>query len=310
MVLRHSNNKHDFTLAEKAVLTTILYSDIFHFPLRKEEIWKFLISNYSIATDAFDHGLHTLSGNVLVSRDGYYCLSGNSDAIKKRKEKSIYVQRKILFARRIAEKLSVIPTIIFIGISGSVAANNAAEKDDIDFFVITKRDTLFITRFFITIFLEMMHVRRRRFMDHSPDKICVNLLLDESAMRWDEKARSVYTAREIVQIVPLIERNNCYRRFLACNDWVSAYMPNAIKSIHDRGVASPRNGIMTKILRAIPFSLLEPISRYSQLRYMKRHRTREIIRNNYLGFHPVDYGMKVLTQLGAKLRQFGLLTID
>ncbi len=310
MASTRNNNSDKYLPSEKAIITTILYSDIFHFPLTREELWKFLMSRKTITKKEFLEGLQRLSPTILLHKDGYYCLRGRSEMIEKRKQNTMYVTKKNAFAIKIAQRLSYIPTILFIGISGSLAAKNVTREDDIDLFIITKKDSLFITRFLITVVLDAFRVRRRRLMRQAPDKICVNLLIDESAMCWDTKNRTIYTAREIAQVVPLFERDNCFERFITHNTWVSDYMPNIFEKGNAKKVISPKRSFFVTMLHMIPFRRLESVSRHAQLYYMKRHKTKEVIRNNHLGFHPVDYGAKTIEQLNLKMRQFGLLTID
>src|SRR5687768_3690701 len=50
-------SKPNFNPTEQAVLKTLLYSDIFDFPLTKHELWKFLISPREIDKKLFDQAL-------------------------------------------------------------------------------------------------------------------------------------------------------------------------------------------------------------------------------------------------------------
>lgn len=308
MVLQNSSHTH--TPAESAILTTILYSDIFSTPLTEGEIWKYLISKMVIPRDQFAHALGKLSQQSLHYKDGYYCLLENEAIIENRKRNAKYVQEKNIFARKIGERLSCIPTIKFIGISGSLAGNNAQKEDDIDLFIITQKGTLFFTRLLVTLILEAMQVRRRRDLEIAPNKICVNLLIDETALSWEKHARSVYVAREIAQTVPLYERDNCYKQFIKSNEWITHYMPNVLDNMDYQSYPSEKSGMGSKLLRLIQITGLEFLCRTVQLYYINLHKTKEVITNTHLAFHPVDYGTKTIHLLRLKMRQFGLLTIE
>src|SRR5438067_429922 len=108
---------------EHAILTTLLYSDIFNFPLTKDELWQLLISKRKIERSSFEKALqcHCEERTHLSYQDGYYCLSGRERIIRNRIENLPQVQKKLQIAKRAAFHLSYIPTIYFIGISGGLA---------------------------------------------------------------------------------------------------------------------------------------------------------------------------------------------
>src|SRR5579862_5317869 len=133
-----------YTSSEQAILTTILYSAIFSFPLTKGELWKFLITKKKISREEFGEGLRLLK-KFIVYQKGYYCLPGIEKIIAKRIQNKSEVEKKMKRTRFIAEKLSRIPSILFIGVSGGLAAGNAGKDDDIDLVIIVKKKTLFMS---------------------------------------------------------------------------------------------------------------------------------------------------------------------
>lgn len=301
------NNKVlQYTPAEKAVLTTILYSDIFSFPLTKDELWKFLISPEKLSKQTFVNALRSLN-NQVSTKEGFYCLKGREAIFSERKQKEHEVAKKMKLASMVTERLIVFPSIVFIGISGGLAVGNVTEKDDIDFVVITKKNTLFTTRLLILGVLEVLGIRRFRNQQDASDTICVNLLFDESSLTWPENKRDLYTAREIAQINPLFEREQMYKRFLNANKWIIHFLPNVV--YQKPLISKNRKKIIGKILNSvISNSISEYLTRFLQMGLMRRHQTKEIVTNHFLAFHPNDYRTKTLTQLKLKMRQFGLLT--
>jgi hypothetical protein len=304
------NNSLKLSSTEEAILITILYSDVFNFPLTKDELWKLLISKKKITKNQFNtHIISLLQKKVLVVLDGFYCLSSKKSSIEKRKNMRVEVQKKLLLAHKAAAVLSAIPSILFIGISGGLAVGNATESDDIDFFIIVRKNTLFVSRMWILLLLEVMGIRRTRTKKNTANKICVNLLLDETALAWPKTKRDVYVAREIAQIVPLYERKTMYKRFLTSNTWINSFLPNAFALLSKQAVRSSVTlyafQLVSFILRILPFEIF---FRMFQITLIKRHQTREIITKNQLAFHPKDYGSQTIRELRLKMRQFGLLT--
>jgi hypothetical protein len=296
------------TTVEKAILQTLAYSHIFHFPLTTEELWQFLISDKKITKDDFDRALTSLSAKITL-KDGYYSLRGDTYPTQ-RKQNLREVQRKMRIAKRAAYYLSYIPTITLIGVSGSLAMENAEASDDIDFFIITRKNTIFMTRLWVQAILEQLQLRRKRNESDARDKICVNLLIDESRLIWPGEARDVYTAHEIVQMKPLFERRNMYQSFCHKNSWVEAYFPNSFtREAQIPGAAWNRNYVSLSAISSLV--MLGPFEKFvgmMQRNYMKQHQTSETVNNQVLAFHPIDYRAKTLTELNAKLAQLGLLT--
>src|SRR5579884_1384655 len=124
---------------EQAVLKTLHYSALFHFPLKKDELWKFILTEKQIPRKDFEEALGSLRDKVSI-HDGYYCLAGNEITSKERKRRQIFSKAKLKVALQTCRYLAKIPTIVLIGVSGSVAVNNAKASDDIDIVVVTKKN--------------------------------------------------------------------------------------------------------------------------------------------------------------------------
>lgn len=297
------------TAIEKSLLKTLLYSDIFDFPLTKEELWLYLMSKTKIDKTAFTAYFEKQS-EFLTYKNNYFCLKGRESIITKRIQTIGEVHKKITIAKTAAYYLSFIPSIYFIGISGSVAVGNVNKDDDIDLFIITKKNTLFISRLCIIALLEAMNLRRKREEKESTNKICVNLIIEDTALRWPKNKHDLYTAHEIAHLYPLFERKNTYKRFLTSNEWVNSFLPNAITEKKTFPLIKwQRNYVSLNTLSTLAtFYPFEFTAKLAQKYYMNRHRTNEIIKDNFLAFHPKDYRPIILKLLKKKTQQIGLLT--
>ncbi len=298
-----------YSSIEKAVLRTIIYGDIFNFPLSKEELWNFLISDKKIDRKLFEQALERLCERVICQEDKFYCLKGKEKNIIKRKSNLPEVEKKLLLAKKAAYHLSYIPTVYFIGISGGVAIGNVEKKDDIDLFIIVKKNTLFITRLWILAFLELLDMRRRRHASRegAQDKICVNLLIDESSLSWPKSRQDLYVAHEIVQVRPLFDRKGMYKKFLNTNHWVKSFLTNSKpQSVpHEWNSNYYTIRFLSMIFSSPPFEFLV---RVLQKKLIRRNQTNEIVSNKALAFHPHDYRKETLGLLGKGLKRFGVLT--
>ena len=270
-----------------AIFKTLIYSDIFDYPLTKDGIWKFLISEKLIKRKEFEKELNSLvefETTPLGCNRSFYYLLGREEIVQTRIKRLEESRIKINRAKKIISLLSFIPTVLLIGISGGLALNNADEKDDIDLFVITSKGSLWITRLFLVCLLILMGQYRGRGKKKS-QKICLNMLIDESSL---ELQKNLYTAHEIVQLLPIFQRDSSYKKFVGANKWIAKFLPNAI------------DGIKNQELRIkggqYPLFILNYLAKAIQLWYMKKHKTKEIISDHMLAFHPFDYKGFVLKE--------------
>ena len=308
-----------YTFSEQAILTTLLYSDIFSFPLTKDELWKFLIAGEKISREEFEKSLSSLH-NIIVQQSGYYCLLRREEICKKRKENIAEVKKKLQLAAFAAGRISRIPSVLFIGLSGGLSVGDVTQKDDIDLVIISRKDTLFVSRLFVLSLLQSLGVRRSRNQKNTADTLCINLLFDETALDWFGKHKDIYTAREIAQMVPLFERDKMYSKFINANKWIERFLPNTMSFLckqelfdpvfgGDNKNASKNNNFGAKLVTIFFFNpFFESLSRGLQMNLMKGHQTNEIVQKHVLAFHPNDYRIETLKQLRLKMRQFGLLT--
>jgi len=294
--------------SEKAILKTLIYSDVFNFPLTKEEIWLYLSSPHTISRKDFDIAIQRLTGKI-IRKDGFFCLSGRAKCIDRRLKLANQTAKKIRIARKAAYFLSFIPTIQFIGISGGLAIGNAKKDDDIDLFIITKEKTLYGTRLWTLLMLEFLDLRRKRTDNSHADKICVNLIIEETRLSWALRLRDEYVAHEILQLKPLFDRGSMYGKFLKKNNWIKKYFPNAPEEFPFKQPLWNREYYTLKFLSRLNNStLIESVVRGLQKHSIKKHQTIETVTDNFLAFHPHDYRGKTLEMLSFRYKQYGLLT--
>lgn len=282
-------------VSRSSILKALIYSDIFDFPLKKEEIRKFLIGK-KISKESFEKELKSLVSQAtpLGCNRKFYYLLGREKIVERRIERKIESKKKLKLAKKIIKKLSFVPTVLLVGISGGLALENSKEKDDIDLFVITRLNTLWITRLLLVLLLIIMGQYRGRGKKES-QKICLNMLIDEDALVFHRDRQNLYTAHEIVQLKPIFDRNDTYRRFIYANKWVSKFLPNAVRRFKKR-----KNPLFV-IHNSLFF--FEKLAKFIQLIYMKRHRTREVISDHFLAFHPHEYKNYALKEYNKRLKQ-------
>lgn len=242
------------------------------------------IFDYDLVKSDFPKWLHKSDKNVSGVRN-------IKSLTRQRREK--YSQLKLKIAKKASSVISKIPSVLFIGVTGSLAMMNAKKDSDIDLLIITQKNELWITRLIVYFVFKIMNYKvRSPNADDEKDKLCLNMWLDEGDLVWDKKDRNIYTAHEIAQIIPLINKGRTYERFIYLNRWVLNYWPNAVvvekikTSIRDKSYEASSHFFNTL---AYDFQKL----------YMKNKMTKEVVTKTRAIFHPKDWGRIVLSKLSS-----------
>ncbi|MEK7559150.1 MAG: hypothetical protein AAB521_02485 [Patescibacteria group bacterium] len=291
---------------EKAIVRTLLYSDVFDYPLSEDEVWKFLISDKNINKRLFESKVKKIN-SIVFRKEGLLYIEKKELAVSKRIEKFTHSQKKINIAYKTIKKLFIIPSVLFVGISGNLSMMNAEKKDDIDLFVVSKKDTVWITRLLLIIYLKILGKHRKRTDRNVSDKICLNMIVDEENLSLPKNLRNLYTAHEVAQLRPVMQRGNIYQKFINSNEWIKKYMPNVIRESESQGIEESRKSLPKVLSELIlRFTFLENLAKLFQRMLIKRNLTREIIEDKIIALHPKDYKSIILAQYRERIAKYGL----
>lgn len=284
---------------DEAILKTLCYHDLFNYPLSPQEISRWLIKNtQKLSSGSFE----SVNKNpLIIKKQGFYCLAGREKIIDMRKQREIYSLDKSILVRKFVDFLKYIPSIKLVGITGALAMENAKRQDDIDLFIITSARLLWTTRFLITLFFELLGVRRHPSDQNVNNKICLNMYLDENNLALPATEHDIYLAHEILQMKPVIVKGDIYRRFILANIWIKKFLPHAIdyQVIVDKIKSRPSffsrlKDIVIDYIRIVFFPL-EIIIRIAQIWYMRKRKTIEIVGDGIIKFHPHDARKRVIS---------------
>jgi hypothetical protein len=198
------------------ILKTLAYFDIFDYPLSEKEIKNLLHEDVddSIFTAAVKQ---LLVHKMVFSLNGFYALDNNDVKVERRLEGNMRAQKLLPAARRIGSFIYKFPFVRGVAISGSLSKNYADKKADIDFFIITKANRLWIARTVLHLFKKMTFLVRRQHY------YCMNYFVDEEALRIPE--RNIYTATEVVTLLPAAG-SSAMNNFFEANGWSRELFPS------------------------------------------------------------------------------------
>ncbi len=257
-----------------AVEKTIAYSAFFNFPLFPKEIHYWLISP------------RTVSYSSLIK----YFPTLKLKQIKLRNSLQKYTHQKERIAYRFIKYARFLPGVRLIALTGSVAINNSSQKDDLDLLIVTAPNCLWLVRPLLLTLLSLKF--NRRHPGDNPIKtknaFCPNLWLDTKSLTVPQKRRNLYTAHEVLQIKPLLDRGNTYQSFIKSNTWVKHYLANAYQLTSKGYTSTNKYSWLTAIV--IPLNYLMFIFQYL---YMLPKITTESISLHSAFFHKNDFSTPI-----------------
>lgn len=266
---------------EKAILRTLIYADIFNYPLKAYEIHKWLIQK-QVPLQKIRKKL-----NKFQEYKGYYFLKNKCQVLKR--IRNMEVSKRLFFkAKILTQILKIVPWIKLVGISGGLAMGNACKKDDIDLFIITSKNRLWLSRIISNLLL--LPVRRERHSKDIRGKFCLNVFITQDNLA--QKKKDLYTAHEILQMKVIWEREGMYGRFLEENEWAFKYLPNWTVG----QVKSEKRKVKSEKKDSRIFDILEKLAKWVQLKYMGQPDGFEGIEDGALYFHPQDCRQRVLDE--------------
>ena len=258
------NQQAEASALIEEVLKPLYYADIFDFPLKFEEIYRFL--EVKTSPEVVQHTLDkALAAGQIIQVDGFYSLAGRTDLARQRQERAQTSEglwaKGIQYGRWIAS----LPFIKMVSITGSLAVDNPRDgHDDIDYLIVTQPQRLWLCRALIIALV--------RYGLRQGVTICPNYILTENVLYFEEE--NLYAAREIVQMVPIYGQES-YLSLRRANTWISNYLPQStdlnLTKLNDR-----LNPIQTLFKKTTEFllkgSIGDQAEKFLQRKQINKHR--------------------------------------
>lgn len=201
------------TSLERAILETLAYSDVFDYPLRINELHRYLTT--PVTLEELTAALSNLDDSV-ETQAGYFFLAGREELVKLREQREATSQLAFRRAIRYGRVLGALPFVRMIGLTGSLAVRNCDETGDLDYMIVAAHGRVWTARAFALLF--------NRLTKLAGDVLCPNLIISERALEWQQK--DLYSARELCQMIP-ITGMGVYTRLRQVNAWTKEVLPNA-----------------------------------------------------------------------------------
>ena len=214
MQIVHKNMSLTDTDTISPIVRILSYFSLFNYPLLAEEIRKYLPVHWD--DNGFTTELRSLEHDGYIFRlEEFYSIVNDPKLVSRRREGNLRATRLLRKARRIGKFLSLFPFVRGVAISGSLSKNFADEKADIDFFVITNTNRLWIARTVMHLF------KKLTFLTGHQNLFCMNYFLDQLALEIPDQ--NIYTAIEVSTLIPV--GGSAMPDFFNANRWVRNWVP-------------------------------------------------------------------------------------
>jgi len=197
------------------IIKTLLYFDIFKYPLTKAEIRKYV--SYQASESDINNAISSLlSEGKIYCFDNLYSLHNDISSIESRLECNKRAQDVMPKAISIGKRIEKFPFVRAVNLSGSISKDVMHLDSDLDYFVITEKNRLWLAKLFLVLF-------KRLFLLNSKKDFCINYFISESNLKIQE--RNIFTSIELASMIPVSD-HYWHERLLSENPWIRDYCKN------------------------------------------------------------------------------------
>lgn len=244
---------------ERAIIKTIAFFDVFSYPLTANEILKWLYkpqNKYTLSDIKSILKTSKILKKEIVSKEGFYHIKGRNHIHLRRKQNNNLAERKFRRVVYLAKVYRFIPFVRMMAVCNSLGYSNASEKSDIDLFIISRRGTIWLARFFTILFVKFLGMRPRE--DNKKDTFCLSFFIDERYLDIENSRMGnddIYYPYWISNLVPVYNPDGLYEKFLGANDWHKKYLPNSYPNQFSKEIHS---NLFSRFFNAISSFIFNP----------------------------------------------------
>lgn len=252
-----------------SVLKVLAYFDVFDYPVTASEIKLYLDRPYT--NEGIECVLHQLQEyNIIFKYNNFYSIRNDYALMERRTEGNRLAVDALKQANKIARFIMWFPFIKGVAVSGSLSKNFAYQGSDMDFFIITAANRLWLARVFFNCFFLLAKIVGVK------DYFCLNYFIDETALEIPEK--NIYTAIEIATLMPQ-QGGDVFAKFFEQNKWVKDYLPNGMPVA--RPVAESKGSYIKSIVQMLLNNALGNMIDTAIMHFYKRRWTKMMAQKKY-----------------------------
>ncbi|MDD2258153.1 hypothetical protein EOL72_00890 [Candidatus Falkowbacteria bacterium] len=254
---------------ERALLKSLVFFDLFSYPLSLWEWWQNLEIKISFKelSETVDY---LLEGGQVERREGWYFLPGRQEIVLERRQRYNFTNQKIKRAKKAARLFRLVPSVKLVAISNLIGHHNLREGSDIDLFIISSPGRLWLTRFFCAGLMKILRWRPQR--DDKQDKICLSFYAATTGLAMDSlrlDGGDAYFEHWLMGLHPIYDKGRYLDYLHYKNPWLKELFPNSYllresfsadyfsRNLLDRLLFSIAN-VAEPVVKKIQFKILPP----------------------------------------------------
>ncbi len=195
----------------KEIFATIMLAHYFQSAFTRDQVYRYL--RVKMERERFDEAVEALKRRAIIFERGDILFTRDMETSlreRRRWSRDLFLRHK-----RYLSFISRMPWVKYLGLTGSNAFESCRNRDDIDLFLVTQKDRLWLCYLALVLFSKALRKR---------GVFCINYLVDEENLHI--RQQDYYTAVQMMQMVPLLE-NGFSRRLIESNHWIFRFLPNA-----------------------------------------------------------------------------------
>jgi len=207
-----TNPINTFSYSED-ILSLMAYFDIFKHPLTVNDFVRMKGFSAELVIEQLNL---MLVSQICFEWQGYFGLSA---------EIQEYAQRRIVAeknaehywskVKKYSQRIANFPFVRGVAISGSLSKGVMTDDGDIDFFIITEPNKLWVTRSLLILYKKIRLLNSRKYF-------CLNYFVDTNNLAIIDK--NIFTAVEVAHLIPVYSQDNLFERFYDQNTWVKEFI--------------------------------------------------------------------------------------
>lgn len=282
------------TQIAESVQDILQYFSIFQFPLFVWEIHKYM--NYACTEEELKTVLDDLTSTRRVyCFDECYSTANEKGWVVKKRAGYDRALIRLKQANKNARFIAKFPFVKMVAVSGSLSKYSSKLDGDIDYFIVTAKNRLWIARTLLHLF------KKLTFLVGKQHDFCMNYFVDTSDLMIEEQNK--FTAIEITSLI-CKHGQDVFSEFLKQNKWVKQFVPNVELKIE----AKTSESVLTSntVLDGLNIKLMNLTDRkwkakwkrkgYDMSQYALAFKTSVSVSKN----HPKNYQKRVLDTYESK----------
>ncbi|MFZ4631952.1 MAG: hypothetical protein ACOYL8_01940 [Patescibacteria group bacterium] len=240
----------------EAIIGVIVFFDLFDYPLSAYEIWKYLDKKTSLIIIV--KSLENLK--IIGKKNGLFFLAGREEIIDIRQKRHNYSLRKIKIANRFSKLFSLLPYVKTVILSNSIGLYNLRDGSDIDFFIISSANRIWLTRLYCAGVAALLNSRPS--FKNKRDKICLSFYISTENLNLDNLklvGGDPYFYYWLRSFILLYNKDKTYEDFLSANCLErspDSYVPGTLEIDRKKEFKISRS--FENIAKKIQFLIMSP----------------------------------------------------